>query len=192
MTPSSSLFLARTTNAALARGLLTWGSRQPLTKTLSYFSLILLMGKCVSVEHQTTDIPNTYRMVGGAPAGIDNRPPFPVCLNTIMRIVINSMIGNRMITPIGIEMRELPRSRIRRLKKLHLGVRYSACAATFSNCFGKAGVDGNRFLTPCKKSMMPNMHLVFRSRSKVESGRRCVGGRAFNYGTVRRWPRAYF
>lgn len=45
MTPSSSLFLARTTKAPLARGLETSGSRQPSTKTLSYFSLIFLCGE---------------------------------------------------------------------------------------------------------------------------------------------------
>lgn len=74
-----------------------------------------------------------------------------------MRIVIKSMRGSRMTTPTGIDMRELPRSRMRRLKKLHLGVSRSAFAEIFSNCFGKAGLAGNRFLTPCRKSIVDEL-----------------------------------
>ena len=42
MTPSNSLFLANTTNAAFARGLFVSGVAHPIWKTLSYFSLIFL------------------------------------------------------------------------------------------------------------------------------------------------------
>lgn len=59
MTPSSSLFRASTTKAALARGSLSiraWSmGRQPVAKTLSYFSLIFLFGAnadCQQEKHR--------------------------------------------------------------------------------------------------------------------------------------------
>ena len=55
--------------------------------------------------------------------------------------------------PSGREMRELPLNRMRLLKMLNLGDIFSA-DFDISSSLGIAAVFGNRFLTPCKNSIV--------------------------------------
>ena len=97
ITPSNSLFLASTTIAALARGSAAAieGSRHPVAKTLSCFSL-------------------TFRIEGGEPAGTSIRPGEDGCFTTSIKIRSTTSVGNRSTNPRGTEIEELPFSRIRR------------------------------------------------------------------------------
>ena len=62
----------------------------------------------------------TYRMVGGEPAGTSMWPGDEGCLTTRMRIKITTMVGKRRTNPSGIDIEELPFSRMRRRKKDNL------------------------------------------------------------------------
>ena len=67
-------------------------------------------------------------------------------------ITIRSMNGKSRTMLSGIEMRELPFNRMRRLKKPNFGDIRSACLCRPPSV-GTAFVEGRRFFTPCKKSM---------------------------------------
>lgn len=58
-----------------------------------------------------------YRMAGGAPAGIKNRPGELGCLRNRTRMRRKTVKGKRITTPKGAEMPELPLKRIGRLRK---------------------------------------------------------------------------
>lgn len=122
MTPSNSLFLARTTNVALARGLAASvsGSRQPFTNTLSCFSLILLQAQGPSVMRTHFGACKsriTYRMAGGAPAGINILPGELGCRTNSTKIRTTTSRGNIKTTPNGTDIVEFPRKRNGRRKK---------------------------------------------------------------------------
>lgn len=134
-TPSSSLFLASTTKVALARGFVVSGIWQPVTKTLSCFSLIL-------------------RIDGGAPAGIRILPGDAGCRKKRKHIKTITIHGKRRTSPRGIEIEESPFKRILRRKKAtgSLGANRSA----FSDQpfrVGRGGGDDIRLVRFCTKPM---------------------------------------
>jgi hypothetical protein len=101
-TPSSSLFLASTTNAAFALGVLVSGSKQPEWNGRSYFSLI-------------------FRIAGGAPDGIKRLAGESGCRMNRMTMRSTTVMGNSNTTPKGIDIDELPFTRTRRLRKANRG-----------------------------------------------------------------------
>ena len=145
MTPSSSLFRARTTNAALARGCLaaSSGFKHPVAKTRSCFSLIFLksFGQRTQEECQANI---AYLIEGGVPAGTNIRPGDDGCLITRMRIKMTTIHGKRSTNPKGTDIDEFPRILILLLKnESRVSVR-GLSAAHFSED-GTEGVDGNDF-----------------------------------------------
>ena len=105
ITPSNSLFRASTTKAAFARSVfcaVTFGSKQPVTKTLSYFSLIL-------------------RMLGGAPEGISLPPGALGWRTKRKRIPMTTMQGRSRTRYRGTLILLLPRMRMRLRKKERRG-----------------------------------------------------------------------
>ena len=87
----------------------------------------------------------TYRMAGGAPAGIIRPPGDEGCrtISTIIRII--TMHGNKSTAPRGTEIFELPLSRMRRLKKDNRGVNLSFSSLR-SWREGREGAEGIRFI----------------------------------------------
>lgn len=153
MTPSSSLFLARTTKAPLARGFDVSGLRQPSTKTLSCFSLILLwantrqqsgcegVGACCVLGAVVV----AYLMAGGAPAGINILPGELGCLTNKTKMRMTTMQGNSMTTPRGMEMVEFPLRRSGRRKKARRDHNLPCvvlCFCSFSSAVGSRGPEG--------------------------------------------------
>ena len=63
---------------------------------------------------------DAYRMAGGAPAGMKIVPGEEGCTTMSINIRIITIHGNRSTKPKGIDIFELPFSRIRRLKKADL------------------------------------------------------------------------
>ncbi len=86
----------------------------------------------------------TYRIDGGAPAGISIRPGDDGCRTTKTSIKMITMHGKRRTAPRGMEMEELPFNRIRRLRSASLGdIRYFC--RDRSSREGKVGEEGIRF-----------------------------------------------
>ena len=86
----------------------------------------------------------TYRIDGGAPAGIRILPGDDGCRTTRTRIKIITMHGKRRTAPRGMEIEELPFNRIRRLKNANLGDILSFCRDRSSG-EGRLGEEGIRF-----------------------------------------------
>ena len=92
---------------------------------------------------------DTYRIDGGAPAGINSLAGPEGCRTSRTRMRMMTRHGKSRTTPSGMDTLELPRRRIRRRKKANLGVRYSRCcerlltAGSFSKEV-KLRDDGNR------------------------------------------------
>jgi len=120
MTPSSSLFLASTTNAALALGCEVSGSTHPVTKTLSCCSLIFLQMGSASRAKGRSRPGEAYRIAGGAPAGINILPGEAGCLTNRTSMKTTTMHGKTSTTPSGMDMLELPFNRKGRLKNASL------------------------------------------------------------------------
>ena len=95
-------------------------------------------------------------MVGGAPVEMNGAEGESEWRTKMTRITIRTMHGNRRTTPSGIEMLELPRNRIRLFKKLtDFGEIFSA-DFDISSSLGMVGVEGKRFFTLCRRSMVDN------------------------------------
>lgn len=153
MTPSSSLFLARTTIAAFARGPFVWGSRQPTAKGLSYFSLIFLR-RVSSLLRALGYYYAAYLIDGGTPPPGMFMMPFEsgdLTKSTSMRIMTRH--GNSRTRPRGNETVEFPFNRMRRRKKANLGATFSACCDRSSNWSRLSLEDGSRLVRSCMKPM---------------------------------------
>jgi hypothetical protein len=90
---------------------------------------------------------------GGAPDGIRMRPGDDGCLTKRKRISITTMHGKSSTKPSGMDIDELPFSRIRRRKKDNRG-KVLPFSLLKSSSEGRFGVDGIRFASPCTKSMV--------------------------------------
>lgn len=143
------MFLARTTKAALARGASVFSTgRQPVAKTLSYFSLIFLSNRrvvsyrkfCISCLASRTNL-----IEGGVPAGMRIPPGEAGCRTKSSRIRTITRHGNSKTNPRGIEIEELPFNRILRLKKANLD-RLRPFSRDESSR-GRLGVEGSHFVT---------------------------------------------
>lgn len=84
-------------------------------------------------------------MDGGAPAGIINPPGEDGCRTISTIINIMTIHGNRSTAPSGIEIFELPFSRMRLLKNDNLGINRSFSSVK-STREGRDGVDGSRLI----------------------------------------------
>lgn len=150
ITPSNSWFLANTTRAAFARSPLVCGSRHPVTKTLSCFSLIFLSG--IHVSHipvsfwnwASSSVFSPHLISGGAPAGINILPGEDGCRTMRTSINIITRRGNKSTAPSGIDIFELPFKRIRLLKKANLG-KIRSFRRLISSKDGRLGDEGIRF-----------------------------------------------
>ena len=93
-------------------------------------------------------------MDGGAPAGMRSLAGPEGCRTSRTRMRMMTRHGKSRTTPSGMEILELPRSRIRRRKKANRGVRYSRCwerlltAGSFSREVKLRG-EGSRFASFC-------------------------------------------
>lgn len=86
----------------------------------------------------------THLMVGGAPAGISIPPVEEGCRTTRTSINIMTIHGNISTAPRGMDIFELPFSRIRRRKKANLDEgRYFSCDGSSNG--GGLATDGIRF-----------------------------------------------
>lgn len=86
----------------------------------------------------------THLMVGGAPAGISIPPVEEGWRTTRIRINIMTIHGNKSTAPRGMDIFELPFSRIRRRKKANLGEdRNLSCDGSSKG--GGLATDGIRF-----------------------------------------------
>ena len=92
-------------------------------------------------------------MDGGAPAGIINPPGEDGCRTISTIINIMTIHGNRSTAPSGIEIFELPFSRMRLLKNDNLGMNRSFSSVK-SVKEGRDGVDGSRLIRFPPKPMV--------------------------------------
>ena len=178
MTPSSSLFLARTTNAAFARGVLVSMCTQPVAKTLSCFSFIFLhwkeienvsqksRGTRTALESPEGGASRTNLIDGGVPAGTRSPPEEEGCRRKRTRIRTITRHGNRRTKPKGIEIDEFPLSRILRLKKANLGSTRPFSRGGSSR--GRVGAEGSRFEIRCMNPISTEGESVADASRKVE------------------------
>ena len=159
MTPSNSLFLARTTNAAFARLPSTSFStcRHPEAKTLSCFSLIFLKNeaKLLVIENAKGSVhmfgDYTNLIDGGVPAGIKIPPGEEGCRTKRSKIRTITRHGNSKTNPKGIEIDELPFKRILLLKNANLEMLRPFSRETSST--GRLGEEGSHFEIRCVNPM---------------------------------------
>jgi hypothetical protein len=117
-------------------------------------------------------------MDGGAPEGIRMRPGEDGCLTKRKRMNTTTIHGNRSTKPSGIEMDELPFSRIRRRKNDNRG-KVRPFSFLKSSRDGMFGVEGIRLTSPCTKPMAESVtsvdnHTTF-SRGQLVKERRSSG-----------------
>jgi len=92
-------------------------------------------------------------MAGGAPAGMKIVPGEEGCTTTSINISIITMHGNTSTKPKGIDIFELPFSRIRRLKNAERDGRKSFSRGR-SSSEGGSGAEGRCFMTRCTNPMI--------------------------------------
>lgn len=102
----------------------------------------------------------TYRMAGGAPAGINILPGELGCLTNKVRMRTTTKTGKMMTTPAGTETVEFPRNRKGLRKKASRDDRPLLLGALFSSRVGSCmggGVEGTSFEALWNRSMMVKM-----------------------------------
>ncbi len=129
------------------------------------------LSSAARIMNRDTKMVGTYRIAGGAPAGIKMPPGVAGCRTMRTKMSTMTMHGKRRTAPRGTEMEELPFKRTRRRKKANRGEMRSFCWER-SWREGRFGAEGMRLTIFCTRSMMAGDEQPAASPSRAQRQRR--------------------